>query len=121
MLFVGEVKDVVPYINAADLCIFPKALGAASGTTNIKLLEYLACGKAVLTTPLGIEGIEITDKEILIADLEDFPKMIRGEEEKGLRLVKENVKKGTDGSCFFVSARNDFNYFFFKKLFTPLL
>ncbi|MFW9901113.1 MAG: class I SAM-dependent DNA methyltransferase [Candidatus Thorarchaeota archaeon] len=46
----------------------------------------------------------------------DFPKMIRGEEEKGLKLVKENLKNDTNGSCFFISARNDFNYYNFKKI-----
>lgn len=46
----------------------------------------------------------------------DFPKMIRGEEEKGLKLVKSNLKKDTNGSCFFISARNDFTYYKFKKI-----
>ncbi|MFX1567885.1 MAG: Eco57I restriction-modification methylase domain-containing protein [Promethearchaeota archaeon] len=45
----------------------------------------------------------------------DFPKMIRGEEEKGLKIVKENLRNDTNGSCFFISARNDFNYYNFKR------
>ncbi|MFX0022435.1 MAG: class I SAM-dependent DNA methyltransferase, partial [Candidatus Hermodarchaeota archaeon] len=40
----------------------------------------------------------------------DYPRMIRGEEENGLREVKRKLKKDTTGSCFFISARNDFNY-----------
>jgi len=45
----------------------------------------------------------------------DFPNMIRGEEEKGLKLVRKKLKEGVNGSCFFISARNDFNYYFFNK------
>ncbi len=45
----------------------------------------------------------------------DFPRMIRGEEEKGLEIVKRKLRKDISGSCFFVSARNDFNYYIFKK------
>jgi len=45
----------------------------------------------------------------------DFPKMIRGEEETGLKMVKRKLRKDTSGTCFFISARNDFNYYFFKK------
>ncbi len=44
-----------------------------------------------------------------------FPKMIRGEEEIGLKLVKQKIRKDTNGSCFFISARNDFSYYCFKK------
>ena len=46
----------------------------------------------------------------------DFPKMIRGEEENGLKLVKRKLRKDSKGSCFFISARNDFKYYTFKKI-----
>ncbi|MFX1257110.1 MAG: class I SAM-dependent DNA methyltransferase [Promethearchaeota archaeon] len=45
----------------------------------------------------------------------DFPKMIRGEEDKGLKRVKEKLKYNTKGTCFFVNARTDFKYYNFKK------
>lgn len=45
----------------------------------------------------------------------DFPKMIRGEEETGLKLVRRKLRKDINGSCFFLSARNDFSYYTFKK------
>lgn len=44
-----------------------------------------------------------------------FPKLIRGEEDKGLRLVREKLKDHDKATCFFVSARNDFSYFFINK------
>ncbi|MHA2036931.1 MAG: HsdM family class I SAM-dependent methyltransferase [Promethearchaeota archaeon] len=44
-----------------------------------------------------------------------FPKLIRGEEDKGLRLVRKKLKNHDKATCFFISARNDFSYFFIKK------
>ena len=44
-----------------------------------------------------------------------FPKMIRGEEDKGLKLVKQNLKSNNSGSCSFISARNDFSYYLIKS------
>jgi len=45
----------------------------------------------------------------------DFPKMIRGEEDKGLIALKRKLQNNLQGSCIFISARNDFRYFTFKK------
>ena len=44
-----------------------------------------------------------------------FPKMIRGEEDKGLSLVKKKLTNQPRKSCFFISARNDFRYYYTKK------
>ncbi len=46
----------------------------------------------------------------------DYPKMIRGEEDQGLIQVKPKIRKNRHGSCFFISARNDFSYYKFKKI-----
>jgi hypothetical protein len=40
-----------------------------------------------------------------------FPKLIRGEEDKGLILIKKKLKHDINGSCFFLNSRNDFNYY----------
>ena len=45
----------------------------------------------------------------------DFPKMIRGEEDKGLIELKRILQNNQQGSCTFISARNDFRYYTFKK------
>ena len=45
----------------------------------------------------------------------DFPKMIRGEEDKGLIEIKRRLQNNQHGSCVFISARNDFRYYTFKK------
>ena len=44
-----------------------------------------------------------------------FPRMIRGEEDKGLKLVKQNLRNDNSGSCSFISARNDFSYYLIKS------
>ncbi|MHA1292708.1 MAG: HsdM family class I SAM-dependent methyltransferase [Promethearchaeota archaeon] len=45
----------------------------------------------------------------------DFPKMIRGEEHKGLKQVKRIVQNNTQNSCYFVSAKEDFHYYYLDK------
>ncbi|MHA2197500.1 MAG: N-6 DNA methylase [Promethearchaeota archaeon] len=44
-----------------------------------------------------------------------FPKMIRGEEDKGLFLVKDRLTNNTENSCYFISARTDFKYYYIQK------
>jgi hypothetical protein len=41
--------------------------------------------------------------------------MIRGEEAKGLKQIKKIIKPNTKGSCLFLYAKDDFNYFYFNK------
>lgn len=62
----GEIDDAIAFINACDILIVP--LFSGSGT-RVKILEGMALGKLVVTTSLGLEGIEAQDnKEVLIGD-----------------------------------------------------
>ncbi len=62
----GEVADMTPHLHAATVCAAPHLTGAG---TRTKLLEAMAAGLPVVTTRVGIEGIEAThDREVLIAD-----------------------------------------------------
>lgn len=64
--FIGYVEDVVPYIQSAQVCIVPLFAG---GGMRIKILEMLAHRKAVVSTSVGCEGIEVeSERELLIAD-----------------------------------------------------
>ena len=61
----GFVPDVRPYIARANIYIVPLRMG---GGTRLKVLEAMAMGKAIVSTSLGCEGIEVTSREVAIAD-----------------------------------------------------
>ncbi|MCS7050771.1 MAG: glycosyltransferase family 4 protein, partial [Thermomicrobium sp.] len=62
---VGYVPDVRPWLARASVVVVP--LRAGSGT-RFKLLEALAAGKAVVSTPIGAEGIEAEpERHLLVA------------------------------------------------------
>ena len=62
----GGVPDTRPYIHHAAVYIIPMRIG---GGTRFKALEAMACGQAIVSTRLGIEGIPVTDgQELLLAD-----------------------------------------------------
>ena len=67
----GQVSDVVPYYRHADICVTP--IRAGSGT-RLKILEAMALGVPVVSTPIGIEGIEASPgREAIVAeDVEVF-------------------------------------------------
>lgn len=62
----GFVDSVTEYIINASCCVVPLWIGSGM---RLKILEAFALGKAVVSTSLGAEGIEITDRrDILIRD-----------------------------------------------------
>ena len=65
------------YINTFDVCIMPHKVNAyTNGMSPLKLFEYLACGKPVVTTPVA--GTEQFSNVIYIVDNEaDFAQSIR--------------------------------------------
>jgi len=66
VVFTGAVDNLAEHIAAADLCVCPLDAG---GGTRMKILEYMAAGKAVVSTSKGAEGIRYTpDDNIFIAD-----------------------------------------------------
>lgn len=67
----GFVEDVRDYVAMADVCVVP--LRIARGMQN-KVLEAMAMGKSVVTTPGGLEGVSAESRrEVAIASHEgDF-------------------------------------------------
>lgn len=62
----GKVADVRPYFRKASVFVCP--LRAGSGV-QAKILEAMAMGTPVVTTSIGLEGIEaIPDRDLLVAD-----------------------------------------------------
>lgn len=76
MLFAGYVSDdqLRAYQARADICLAPIRTGSG---TRLKILEYMASGKPVVSTAKGAEGIDYSaDHEIRIVDLDSFPKAL---------------------------------------------
>ena len=61
----GFVENLPEYIAAADLAVVPLLSG---GGTKIKMLQYMACGKAIVSTMKAAEGLELENgKDVLLS------------------------------------------------------
>ena len=102
------VADVRPAYAAAAVVIAPLTVSAG---TNIKILEALAMGKAVVSTRAGINGLElVSGRDLLVADgaeafaeavqrlLADRAELERGAREAALRFDWSTVRAGTAGA-----------------------
>lgn len=61
----GTVADVGVLIRSAQVCVNP--VRAAGGMQN-KLIEYMACGKAVVASSVANEGIRAPEETLVLAD-----------------------------------------------------
>lgn len=52
----GTVPDVRPYLTEAAVCVVPLRIGSG---IRLKIFEALAMGKAVVSTPVGAEGLPV--------------------------------------------------------------
>ena len=68
---VGRAACPLPYYRDAHVAVVPLRAG---GGTRLKILEAMALGRPVVSTPLGCEGLAVEDgKHLLVAkDAEDF-------------------------------------------------
>jgi polysaccharide biosynthesis protein PslH len=67
----GRVDDIRPFVAKAECCIVPLRIG---GGTRLKIFEAMGMAKAIVSTPLGAEGLPVrSGRNILLADApEDF-------------------------------------------------
>lgn len=66
VIVVGEVPDAQAFEKDKSILVVPLQSG---GGIRIKILQAMAMGKAIITTSMGVEGIEAKDNiEIMIAD-----------------------------------------------------
>lgn len=66
IIMTGFVEDIRPIVSKAAVYIVPLRVG---GGTRLKILDALSMGKAVVSTSIGCEGLEVThSKNIVIAD-----------------------------------------------------
>lgn len=70
----GWVADTRPYIANAALYVVPLRMGSG---TRLKVLEAMAMGQAIVSTRRGIEGLALTEGEVVLADTAtDFARAI---------------------------------------------
>jgi glycosyltransferase involved in cell wall biosynthesis len=62
----GTVASVVEHLREAAVVVVPLRIG---GGTRLKIFEAMAVGKAVVSTTIGAEGLDVHDgRDILLAD-----------------------------------------------------
>jgi len=62
----GFVDDIRSYAAKAAVYVVPLRIG---GGTRLKILDAMAMGKAVVSTSIGCEGLDVTPEEnIIVAD-----------------------------------------------------
>lgn len=62
----GSVPSVIEYLQAATVVIVPLRIG---GGTRLKIFEAMAMGKAMVSTSIGAEGLEVQHgRDLMLAD-----------------------------------------------------
>jgi glycosyltransferase involved in cell wall biosynthesis len=62
----GTVTSVIEYLKAAAVFVVPLRIG---GGTRLKIFEAMAMGKAIVSTNIGAEGLEVQDgRDILLCE-----------------------------------------------------
>lgn len=66
-LVVAETShhNMASYINAADVCIAPLRFGSGM---CLKTLEYMSCGKPIVSTSIGARGLPVANKKHMIIE-----------------------------------------------------
>jgi glycosyltransferase involved in cell wall biosynthesis len=63
----GFVEDVRPAYRECDVVAIPLPVSAG---TNIKLMEAMACGRAIMSTPVGCQGLDLEDgADLLVSEI----------------------------------------------------
>jgi glycosyltransferase involved in cell wall biosynthesis len=67
----GFVEDLRPFYDRASVVVAPLDVSAG---TNIKILEAMACGKAIVSTPIGCAGLGLQNgyDALIRSDWEGF-------------------------------------------------
>lgn len=105
--FLGYVEDVKKYILESDICIAPLRYGSG---TRLKILEYMAMGKPVISTAKGVEGIAYTpNKDIIIEDnIEAFSERIE-------ELLEDKKKMDDIGKNAMELIKQKYDWKIYKK------
>jgi glycosyltransferase involved in cell wall biosynthesis len=79
----GSVPSILPHLRDAAVLVVPLRMG---GGTRVKIYEGMAMGKAMVSTFIGAEGLQVNDRrDILLADdpkqFAEFVVMLLGNED----------------------------------------
>jgi len=86
---IGSVPDTRPYLASAAVVVVPVRLGSG---TRIKVLEAMAMAKAVVSTSVGAEGLDVRPGEDI--EIEDSP---AGFAEKVIGLLNNAERRSCMG------------------------
>ncbi|TFF88120.1 MAG: hypothetical protein EU549_03625 [Promethearchaeota archaeon] len=101
---INRAKNFYPY-SYSNTCIFCNKPNESLNRIRIKPTSRI------------LKIIEKMEKkaDLNYLNVKDFPKMIRGEEAEGLKLLRKFIKENTQNSCFFLNAKKDITYYHFTK------
>lgn len=88
----GTVEDVRPYVASSAVFVVPLRVG---GGTRLKILEALSMGKAVVSTSIGVEGLDLRPGIDLI--VEDEPTRFAEAVVRLMRDERERERLGKSG------------------------
>jgi len=72
-----SISDEEKYevFRVSDIALNPMLSGSG---TNIKMLDYMAAGLPVITTPIGARGLDLdNNQDVVICNVDEFPAKIR--------------------------------------------
>lgn len=96
----GFVDDIRPHVGKAGVVMVPIRIGSG---TRLKILDTMAMGKAIVSTSVGCEGLNVTNgKDIIVADTaESFAEGV-------VRVLKDGkLKKDIERNALELAKRYD--------------
>ena len=100
----NQVKKVYPYTRKKE-CPFCKSKTFPLNRIRIKPNREIFD----LINKVELNG------DLNYLNIQDFPKFIRGEEHLGLKKVRKILSGDVDASCYFINAKDDFDYYLMRK------
>lgn len=85
------VSDIRPFVRQSSVYVVPLRVG---GGTRLKVLDAMACGKALVSTSIGCEGIDVRDDEHLL--MADDPQTFA---ERTLQLLDDPGRRASLGAA----------------------
>lgn len=107
--FTGFVEDVRQYVRNAAVFVIPLRVG---GGTRLKAFEAMAMGCPIVSTSIGMEGLDVRDGEHYLRadDPQDFASAVtRLLEDAALRRkIAESARSYVESNCSFMAVAREF-------------